>query len=321
MSAAPRPTATDAPALRVSGIGKRYGPLEAVRELSFEVRAGEVFGLLGPNGAGKTTTIAMVSTQRAPSAGDALVFGHSVRRDVAAVRRLVGVVPQEVSLYPELTARENLRFFARMYGVAGADREARVDELLALIGLEGRADDRVAAFSGGMKRRLNLAVGLVHDPRLVLLDEPTVGVDPQSRERLFDLVAHLRDRGTAVLYTTHYLEEAERLCDRLAIMDGGRIIAMGTLASLLHDAGCAELIELRGLPAGADLTALRGAPGVTRVEIHADVTRLYARRAAAVLGALQRMLDGCGPAVTLHVAPASLETLFLQLTGRGLRDE
>jgi ABC-2 type transport system ATP-binding protein len=263
----------------------------------------------------------MVATQRTPSAGDAFVFGHSVSRDVGAARRLVGVVPQEVALYPELTARENLHFFARMYGVAPAAWNARLGELLALIGLEARADDRVATFSGGMKRRLNLAVGLVHDPRLVLLDEPTVGVDPQSRERLFDMVAHLRTRGIAVLYTTHHLEEAERLCDRLAIMDGGRIIAMGTLATLLEDAGCAELIELRGLPRDADLTALRAAPGVVRIETHANATRLYVRRAAQVLGALQRTLDGCGPEVAIEIAPASLETLFLQLTGKGLRDE
>jgi ABC-2 type transport system ATP-binding protein len=306
--------------LRVEAIAKRYGPIEAVRAASFAVAAGEVFGLLGPNGAGKTSTIAMIATQRRPSAGDAFVFGHSVTREVAAVRRRVGVVPQEVALYPELTGRENLHFFGHMYGVAPAALVARVNELLDLAGLQPRADDRVATYSGGMKRRLNLVVGLVHEPSLILLDEPTVGVDPQSRERLFALVAHLRGRGAAVLYTTHYLEEAERLCDRLAIMDAGRIVATGTLRALLADAGCAEMIALHGLLPDADLAALRAAPGVVRLEPGPDGVTLFVRDAARVLGALQEVLAAQSGQVRIEIAPASLETLFLQLTGRELRD-
>ena len=313
-------TSTDtAPALRVEALAKRYGDTEAVREVSFAVDAGEVFGLLGPNGAGKTSTIAMIATQRKPTAGDARVFGHSITRDVAAVRRLVGVVPQEVALYPELTARENLQFFGRMYRVEAATLGRRTEELLELAGLQGRADDRVGAYSGGMKRRLNLAVGLVHDPRLILLDEPTVGVDPQSRERLFALVEHLRERGVAVLYTTHYLEEAERLCDRLAIMDNGRVIATGTLRALLEEAGCAEMVHLHGVRADEDLETLRTAPGVVRLEANAAGVTLFVRDATRILGFLEHFLAS-RPAARLAIAPASLETLFLQLTGKELRD-
>lgn len=318
MSAAP--AAAPLAALQVDRLAKRYGALEAVREVSFRIAPGEVFGLLGPNGAGKTSTIAMIATQRRPSGGDALVFGHRIGRDVAAVRRLVGVVPQEVALYPELTGRENLCFFGRMYGVGPAVRGPRVADLLELAGLTARADDRVATYSSGMKRRLNLVAGLVHEPRLILLDEPTVGVDPQSRDRLFALVAHLRERGTAVLYTTHHLEEAERLCDRLAIMDGGRIVATGRLDELLAGAGCSEVIELRGLPATADLDGLRAAPGVLRLETIDRGVRLYVHGAARLLGPLQQALGAAAAGATVTIAPASLETLFLRLTGRALRD-
>jgi len=171
-------------------------------------------------------------------------------------------VPQEIALYPKLTAAENIKFFGRMYGVAKDELERRAGELLQLVGLEARRNDYVDVFSGGMKRRLNLAVSLVHQPKLLLLDEPTVGVDPHSREHIFSIVRRLRSEGTAVLYTTHYMEEAERLCDRLGIMDEGKIIAMGTLGALLAEAGCSEVVELRGLPAGADVSRLQTTPGV-----------------------------------------------------------
>ena len=195
ISAAPpaAPGIDRAPALRIDALRKRYGVIEAVAGLSFEIQAGEIFGLLGPNGAGKTTTISVVATQLRPTSGDAMVFGHSVRTDVAAVRRMIGVVPQEIALYPMLTAAENIRFFGRMYEVNRVELERRIDELLQLVGLEGRREDYVKTFSGGMKRRLNLAVGLIHRPRLVLLDEPTVGVDPHSREHIFKIVRRLRD--------------------------------------------------------------------------------------------------------------------------------
>jgi ABC-2 type transport system ATP-binding protein len=315
----PTTTSPGTPAVRVDALRKRYGKLEAVAGLSFEIREGEVFGLLGPNGAGKTTTISVIATRLRPTAGDAMVFGHSVRTEVAAVRSMIGVVPQELSLYPKLTAAENIKFFGRMYGVQKRHLDRRVVELLELVGLEGRRDDEADTFSGGMKRRLNLAVTLVHEPRLLLLDEPTVGVDPHSRERIFSIVRELRDRGTAILYTTHYMEEAERLCDRLGIMDEGKIIAMGTLQVLLAEAGCAEVIEVRGLPASADLARLQAAPGVCRIEPRERGARLFVTSAVRVLGALHQAI-GRADGVHVEITPLSLETLFLQLTGKQLRD-
>ncbi|MFQ5666159.1 MAG: ABC transporter ATP-binding protein [Candidatus Binatia bacterium] len=288
--------------------------------LSLDVNAGEVFGLLGPNGAGKTTTISVVATQLRPTSGDAFVFGHSVCHDVTAVRRMIGVVPQDIALYPKLTAAENMRFFGRMYGVDKAELERRTDELLGLVGLAERRRDHVSTFSGGMKRRLNLAVSLVHEPRLLLLDEPTVGVDPHSREHIFSIMAGLRERGTAILYTTHYMEEAERLCDRLGVMDEGKIIAMGTLDDLVTQVGCGEVIQLRGLPAAADLGRLRRAAGVCRVEAHDGVTRVFVTRAAEALGPLQQVIGRFVGSVSVEIVPLSLGAVFLHLTGKELRD-
>ena len=316
----PTPARTGEVALRLEGLRKRYGTIEAVAGLSFEIHAGEVFGLLGPNGAGKTTTISVIATQLRPTSGDAIVFGHSVRHNVAEVRRMIGVVPQEISLYPKLTAAENIKFFGRMYGVPKDELERRLDELLELVGLETRRDDYVDIFSGGMKRRLNLAVSLVHQPKLLLLDEPTVGVDPHSREHLFSIVRRLRNEGTAILYTTHYMEEAERLCDRLGIMDEGKIIALGTLDALLAEAGCSEVVELRGLPPAADLSRLQSTPGVCRMEVEESVTRLFVSNAAAVLAPLQQALSRYPEHVMVQITPLSLENLFLQLTGKELRD-
>lgn len=311
---------TEFPALRVEGLRKSYEAIQAVAGLTFEIGQGEVFGLLGPNGAGKTTTISVLATQLRPTAGDAMVFGHSVSREVAAVRRMIGVVPQEISLYPKLTAAENVRFFGRMYKVDRAELENRLDDLLELVGLETRRDDYVATFSGGMKRRLNLAVSLVHRPRLLMLDEPTVGVDPHSREHIFQIVQRLRNEGVAILYTTHYMEEAERLCDRLGIMDEGQIIATGTLDVMLAEAGCAEVIEVRGLPSAEALSRLHTAAGVSRVETHDGVTRIFVNRAAGVLALLHQSIGRYEDRVSVQIAPPSLETLFLQLTGKELRD-
>ncbi|HSU91581.1 MAG TPA: ABC transporter ATP-binding protein, partial [Sporolactobacillaceae bacterium] len=177
--------------------------------MNFEIREGEIFGLLGPNGAGKTSTIAMLATQRRPSGGDALLFGRSASKEPYQVRQMIGFAPQEISLYPELTAAENLQFFGRIYGVNRAELSGRIDELLTIVGLEAHGDARVGTFSGGMKRRLNLAVSIVHRPKLILLDEPTAGVDPESREQILSIIGGLRDNGSAILYTTHYMEEAE----------------------------------------------------------------------------------------------------------------
>lgn len=308
------------PALRVEELRRKYGTFEAVSGISFTIEKGEIFGLLGPNGAGKTSTISVIATRLRPTAGDAVIFGHSVRSEVGAVRRIIGFAPQELSLYPGLTALENILFFGRMYGVPRTELQQRAHELLELVGLEGRRDDIADHFSGGMKRRLNLAMSLIHRPDLVLLDEPTVGIDAQSRERIFTIIRELRRQGKAILYSTHYMEEAERLCDRLAIMDEGKIIAMGTLDALLGANDCNEIIDVRGLPAGADLARLREAAGVDRVELREDGSvRLFVDNAAKVLTLVQEAI-GRVEGARLEISRFSLEKLFLQLTGKELRD-
>jgi ABC-2 type transport system ATP-binding protein len=306
--------------LRVDSLQRRYGDIDAVAGVSFDVREGEVLGLLGPNGAGKTTVISILATERAPSGGDAMLFEHSVREEPEIVRRMIGVAPQDIAIYPKLTAEENLRFFGRMYGVGRAVLENRISELLHLVGLEKRRDDYAGTFSGGMKRRLNLAAALVHSPRVVLLDEPTSGVDPQSRENIFEIVRRLRDAGAAILYTTHYMEEAEGLCDRLGIMNQGKLVAMGTLDALLAKLECAEIIEVRGLPPETDLGAVQAVGLVCRVERTDGLIRLFVKNATYLLEPLQKIISRSRQTVHLKIAPISLEHLFLQLTGSELRD-
>ncbi len=315
-----KPTEKKSVALRVVRLTKRYGSTIAVSGLNFEVGEGEIFGLLGPNGAGKTTTIAMLATQRRPSSGDATLFGHSACREQHLVRQMIGLAPQEVSLYPGLTAAENLQFFGSIYGVRQPDLHNRIDELLTLVGLDAHRDHRVGIFSGGMKRRLNLAVSLIHRPKLILLDEPTAGVDPQSREQILKIIGGLRDDGNAILYSTHYMDEAERLCDRLGILSEGKLVAVGTLDELLTGTEFGEIIEVRGLPERVDLAGMQALGGVSRIERGDGVVRLYVKRATEYLWPLQKIINRFDRNVRIKIAPVSLENLFLHLTGRELRD-
>jgi linearmycin/streptolysin S transport system ATP-binding protein len=233
---------------------------------------------------------------------------------------MIGLAPQEISLYPALTAAENLQFFGNIYGVRQSELRGRVNELLDLVGLDAHRDSQVRIFSGGMKRRLNLAVSLVHRPKLILLDEPTAGVDPQSREQILKIIGGLRDDGNAILYTTHYMEEAERLCDRLGILSEGKLVAMGTLDALLSSLEFGEIIELRGLTSGIDLAAIQTLRGVSRIERGDGVVRLYVKRATDYLWPLQKIISRSDQDLRVKIAPLSLENLFLHLTGRELRD-
>ena len=218
--------------LQARGLRKSFGELRAVVGVSFAIAPGRVLALLGPNGAGKTTIVSMLTGLVTPDAGEVFVDGHRLAGDADSMKRRIGLVPQDLALYDELSARDNLRFFGALYGLAGAPLEGAIASALELVGLADRARHRVREYSGGMKRRLNLAAGLLHDPDVLLLDEPTVGVDPQSRNAIFDNLEHLKQRGKALLYTTHYMEEAERLADRIVIIDQGRVIADDTLAGL-----------------------------------------------------------------------------------------
>jgi ABC-2 type transport system ATP-binding protein len=323
LPAEPSAQATPPPmlGLAVNNLGKRFGAVEAVRGISFDVSVGETVGLLGPNGAGKTTTLAMLSTLLPPSCGDASIFGTRLTVDVRAVRHLIGLVPQDISVYPDLTARENLVFFGEIYQVPRRRLRPRADELLEMLGLSARADDRVGTYSGGMKRRLNLACGLVHQPRLLLLDEPTAGVDPQARNHILSIVREIARQGTAVLYTTHYMEEAEQVCDRIAIMDEGRIVAQGTLDQLLHIAGEGKVVEIRGDLSEIDCGRLRAIPEVTRVETAGDVTRIAVADVGRALASIAPLLTERGAAIrSLEIHSANLEEVFMHLTGKALRD-
>jgi ABC-2 type transport system ATP-binding protein len=220
-------------AVGVQGLVKTFGKHEAVKGVTFTIGKGEIFGLLGPNGAGKSTTINMMCGYLKPNAGDTTVDGMSINQEPRKVKRILGVVPQEIALYKDLTSMENLEFFAQIYNLPAKERKVRAEEVLHFVGLYERRNEPIKNFSGGMQRRINMAVAMVHQPAFLLMDEPTVGVDPQSRENIFDTIEKLRDMGTTILYTTHYMEEAERMCDHIAIMDEGQIIALGTLEQLL----------------------------------------------------------------------------------------
>ncbi|MGH2545136.1 MAG: ABC transporter ATP-binding protein [Ardenticatenaceae bacterium] len=230
--------------LVASDLVKSFDGIQAVNGISFTIRKQEIFGLLGPNGAGKTTTIRMFSTVLHPDSGDVTIGGHSVTRESDAVRKIIGVCPQELALYPELSAMDNLTFFGRMAGLSGRDANEQAHANLDLVGLQGRARDVVQKFSGGMKRRVNIAIALMSRPQLLFLDEPTVGIDPQSRNHIFDTVLRLRDEGMTVLYTTHYMEEADRLCDRVGIIDYGELIALGSPYALKAKIGSPDTVTL-----------------------------------------------------------------------------
>ena len=312
-------TASTAVALR--GLRREYDHREVVRGISFDIYEGEIFGLLGPNGAGKTTTLSMISTRIRPTSGDAWIYGKHIVHEIEAVRCLLNVAPQEEALYPTLTAVENLAFFAELYGVAADERPGRIAEALEAVGLAGRKDDRVATYSGGMRRRLNLGCALVSEPRLLLLDEPTASVDPQSRAHIYDAVRMLRARGVTILYTTHYLEEAENLCDRIAIVDEGRMIALGTLGELVVQSGATDVIELRLARPPRSVSPLERIPNVDRVETFGNMVRVYTTCAQEVLPTLCSATADLGqPIVRTNVRAVTLDDVFLKLTGKELRD-
>jgi len=309
--------------LTTDNLQKSFGGQPAVRGVSFGIRRGEVFSLLGPNGAGKTTTISMLACLLAPTEGDALVGGHSVRREPEAVKRLIGVVPQDIALYLPLTARENLMFWGQMYGLGGAALRRRVDEVLEVVGLKDRAKDRVATYSGGMQRRINIAVGLLHKPQIVFMDEPTVGIDPQSRRNILDMVTDLNKQGMTVLYTTHYMEEAQELSNRIGIIDQGKLIALGTLDELTRLVGQEDVVELSVADGEAPelLAALRAAPGIRNAGRTNGTVRLLAADGNAALPELITTATRHGARVTnVSVKEPNLEAVFLHLTGRALRD-
>lgn len=321
------------PIVEARNLTQRYGDLVAVNDISFSIETGEVFGLLGPNGAGKSTAISVMTCLFPPSSGQVSVGGHDVVREADQVKRMIGVVPQDLALYPTLSARDNLIFFGEMYGLGGATLKQRVDDALAYVALSDRARSPVQTLSGGMKRRVNLAAGLINNPTMLFLDEPTVGVDPQSRNHIFETVERLnRERGMTVLYTTHYMEEAERLCHRIAIVDHGRIIALDTPRNLIDmlgggiiHIGVARADEALAAAAG-QLPAVKaagflplapvddGAPSrrVLKVEAH--------NASDALIQIIQLFSERRANMLSIETLEPNLESVFLHLTGKSLRD-
>lgn len=310
--------------LEVNRLVKAYGDFQAVKGISFSIKEGEIFSLLGPNGAGKTTTISMLSTLYSPTSGDATIAGHSVTKEPMAVRNAIGVVPQDLALYEDLTARENLIFWGQMYGLSGSDLKNRVEEVLGQIGLVDKAKDRVKTYSGGMKRRVNIGVGLLHKPKLLFMDEPTVGIDPQSRRAILDTVKDLNKQGMTVLYTTHYMEEAEELSDRVGIIDHGELIAIGTQKELTKQVGETETLVLH-ISENEDPEALvasfKGIQGVLETNAINHEISVITPSAADVMASVVTKANERGIKIhSIDIREPNLEAVFLHLTGRALRD-
>ncbi len=306
--------------LVATDLAKKFGDHVAVDGVSFVIGEGETFGLLGPNGAGKTTSISMIAGLLERDRGTVEVDGEPVTTRSVASKQAIGLVPQELAIYPDLTAVENLRFFGRLYGMDGTSLANRIDDVLEVIGLGDRASDRTSEFSGGMKRRLNIGIGLLHRPKLLILDEPTVGVDPQSRNAILEAVESLSSEGMAVLYTTHYMEEAERLCDRVAIIDEGRIKAEGTRRELVSLVGQKDRIGVTGDLAGAP-EAVANFPGVSGVSTGDHRIDILVENAGAALPGLLAAISASGATISgVEVVEPNLEAVFLHLTGKALRD-
>jgi ABC-2 type transport system ATP-binding protein len=308
--------------LECTGLRKTFDELVAVDDVGFFISEGETYGLLGPNGAGKTTSISMIAGLLERDAGDVHVAGEEMRPTSTAAKRHIGLVPQEIAVYPDLSARENLVFFGKLYGMAKSELGPRVDEVLEVIGLTDRAGDRTETFSGGMQRRLNIGIGLLHRPSLLILDEPTVGVDPQSRNAILESVEQLSSAGMSVLYTTHYMEEAERLCDRVGIIDHGQLKAEGTRRELVQLVGENDRIRLQATGATDQVAAALGAmKSVVDSAIGDGTIELVVSDASEHLTEILQVATAAGATISgVDVEEPNLESVFLHLTGRALRD-
>jgi ABC-2 type transport system ATP-binding protein len=309
--------------LEVKELSKSYGNIKAVGGISFEIQKGEIFGLLGPNGAGKTTTISMLSCLLKPDSGDAFVDGYSILKDSMEVKKRIGVVPQDVSLYPTLSAQENLVFFGEMYGLTGSKLREKVDEVLEVVGLKDRRKEAINKYSGGMKRRINIAVGLLPSPKLLILDEPTVGVDPQSRTNILETLKELNKKGLTILYTSHYMEEVEFLCHRIAIMDLGKIIAIGSLNELRLLVGERDLLRISTAnEISKDLVkTVKKIPDVSEARVLDESIEILTLHGRKLLPQIIEIFADTGVKIkSVEVKEPNLESVFLHLTGKELRD-
>ena len=308
--------------LRVENLYKEFGNIKAVNGISFEVKRGTIFGLLGPNGAGKSTAISMISTLIEPTKGDIFFEGKSILKDSKPIRQKLGVVPQDIALYPTLTGYENLSFWGNVNGLKGQELKKRILEVSDIIGLNGRLKDRVDKYSGGMKRRLNIGAALLHKPGLLIMDEPTVGIDPQSRNHILDTVLELNKQGMTIIYTSHYMEEVEYLCNELCIMDEGNIIASGTQQQLVDLVKEKAQIDLKLSKIDEEVVSrLREIKGVHEVKVNENVIRLFGSSTDVLLADIIAKVTENGWMIeTIDVKKPNLESVFLHLTGKALRD-
>lgn len=308
--------------LKVVNLYKEFGNTKAVEGVSFEVKKGQVFGLLGPNGAGKSTTISIISTLMSPTSGDVLFEEKSILSDSKNIRQKLGVVPQDIALYPTLTGYENLNFWGSIYGLKGSDLKKRVNEVSDIIGLNGRMKDKVEKYSGGMKRRLNIGAALLHNPELLIMDEPTVGIDPQSRNHILDTVLELNKQGMTIIYTSHYMEEVEYLCNELCIMDEGKIIASGTQQEMVEQIKEKTQINIKLNKMDQEvLSILKKINGVFDGKIMEDSIALFGTNADVILADIIANVSENGWLIeTIDVKKPNLEAVFLHLTGKELRD-
>ncbi|MFC0524989.1 ABC transporter ATP-binding protein [Pontibacillus salicampi] len=309
--------------IELSSLQKKFSQHEAVKSINVTIQKGEIFGLLGPNGAGKSTTISMIATLLKPTSGDIRYKGASTLHDSRTLRASLGYVPQELAIYPEFTAKENAQFFAKLYKVPKKERQERIDSVLYKVGLLDRASEKVERFSGGMKRRLNIACALLHKPDVLMLDEPTVGIDPQSRNYILEMVKDLNTEGMTILYTSHYMEEVEFLCDRIAIMDHGDVIALGTREELTDMMEHQDIISMEAAPMHEEFQArITELPDVSYTELHNGILQIGIHKQADVLPEIFTIAKELGMRIrNVEVTTPRLEDVFLYLTGRKLRDE
>jgi ABC-2 type transport system ATP-binding protein len=306
--------------ISVTDLKKSYGSTVALKGISFTIHPGEFYGLLGPNGAGKSTTIGIMSTLVHPDNGTVVIDGNDLRQNPKQCKQVIGVVPQEIALYNDLSATDNLLFWGSLYGVSKSDLQVRIDETLKLFGLFERRNDKVKTYSGGMKRRINIAAALLHKPKILFMDEPTVGIDPQSRNLIFEVMEKLHQQGMTIVYTTHYMEEAERFCDRIGIIDNGTIVAQGTLEELKQQGGEKESLVISGNNIDEEKTAKLRASGYAVSRSDGKLTFL----SSALKTEMPKMIvacNDCGVEIEhIDIRRVNLETVFLSLTGKQLRD-
>jgi ABC-2 type transport system ATP-binding protein len=308
--------------LKIENLCKSFGSIKAVDDISFEVKRGEVFGLLGPNGAGKSTTISIISTLLPPTSGEILFEDNSIFKNPKNIRQKLGVVPQDIALYPTLTGYENLKFWGNIYGLKGTELKKRISEVADIIGLNGRLKDRVEKYSGGMKRRLNIGSALLHKPELLIMDEPTVGIDPQSRSHILDTVLGLNAQGITIIYTSHYMEEVENICSRICIMDEGKIIASGTQQELVELVKEKTQINIKLDNINEDLlNGFKSINGVFDAKIFEDMITLYGENGDTMLAEIiSKVSEQKSKIQSIDVQKPNLEAVFLHLTGKALRD-